>query len=196
MQHSMFPAAPSNNWIVAWRILPMALDRKKFKLLIHYICSMCEPSQFGSVKLNKILWVADFQAYYELGKSITGARYVKRQHGPVPSTIVPILDELSLEGLLSITEEDFHGFPKRRFEAFGTPDLSRLTEDEIRIVNTAIKFVIEHTARPISKLSHDHIWRTADDGEEIPYYTVFALPGEITESDREWARTMLGGIAE
>ena len=74
----------------------MAFNREKFKLLVHYICWRCsdDPSRLGAVKLNKTLWVADFTAYYEFGQAITGAGYVKRQHGPVPRVILPVLREL------------------------------------------------------------------------------------------------------
>ena len=65
------------------------MDREKFRSLVHYVCWRCadDPAKLGRVKLNKILWLTDFTSYYETGKPMTGARYVKRQFGPVPSAI-------------------------------------------------------------------------------------------------------------
>jgi len=87
-------------------------DREKFKSLVHYICWRCkdDPSKLGAVKLNKTLWVADFTAYYNSSHPITGARYIKREHGPVPHATLPILNELESEGALFVRDTRFHGF--------------------------------------------------------------------------------------
>lgn len=45
--------------------------------------SLTDP-YFGYVKLNKILFYADFVAYGELGKPITGATYIRNLYGPTP----------------------------------------------------------------------------------------------------------------
>lgn len=173
----------------------MAFNREKFKTLAHYICWRFknDPSRLGAVKLNKSLWVADFTAYYTSGVPITGARYVKRKYGPVPSAIVPVMAELQSEGAVHIKRDTFyHGFFKTEYEVLAEPDMSVFGETELAIANDAIEFVCEqHTATSISKASHDHIWKMAEIGEELPYYTVFATPGEITEDEREWARTEL-----
>ena len=63
------------------------------------------------------------------------------------------------------------------------------------VVDQMIEYVCEkHTARSISDVSHDHVWQAAEDGEEIPYYTIFALPGKITDDEREWALAELEGL--
>ena len=120
----------------------MAFDRDKFKSLVHYVCWKAgDPSKLGAIKLNKILWLADFLAYYERDRAITDARYIRRQFGPVPSAIQPVIRELQEEGILRVAEV----------------------------------------------ASHDHVWRAAADGEEIPYFTIFAIPGKITVAERQWA---------
>src|SRR5437868_6546437 len=116
----------------------MAFDREKFKNLVHYICLRCEPSKLGAVKLNKALWLADFRAFYEFGASITGDRYIKRQFGPVPSAIIPTLKELERDGLVSIQREQFHGLEKMEFRAQGQPDMHDFSQQELRIVDTAV----------------------------------------------------------
>ena len=168
----------------------MAFDRDKFKALVHYVCWSRKdaPSTLGAVKLNKALWLSDFRSYYANGDSITGARYVKRAQGPVPQAIVPILKELEEEGVLSISEVPFHGYMKKEYSVHKEPDTDLLSREELALTHAATSTVCDqHTATSISEASHDHIWRAAKDGEEIPYFTVFALPGKITQDDREWA---------
>jgi hypothetical protein len=177
----------------------MAFDSNKFKSLVHYVCWRCsdEPSKLGAVKLNKILWLADFTRYYATGQSITGARYVKRQFGPVPSYINSALRDLEAEGVLSVREAQFHGYEKAEYQVHRKPDSTVFQGEELEIANRAIDFVCNaNTAKSISEMSHDHIWQAAQEGEPIPYYTIFATPGEITEDEREWARQELQSSEE
>jgi hypothetical protein len=173
----------------------MAYDRNKFKSLVHYICWRCdrERSKLGSVKLNKALWLSDLLAYYKFNEPITGVRYVKRQFGPVPKPILPVLAELEEAGVLTIRDAKYFGRQKKEYIVHKEATSAFMSEDERDIVEDIIRFVCEeHTAASISHASHDHIWKAALDGEELPHYTVFARPGEITEDDREWANMVLG----
>jgi hypothetical protein len=174
----------------------MEINFEKFKSLVHYICWRCaDPTKLGAVKLNKVLWRADFKAYLELGEAVTGATYVKRQYGPVPSAILQAQRELQAEGRISIREVEYYEKGKREFFALTRPDLSLFNADEISLIDEAIEYVTEkHTARSISEESHDRIWELARIGEEIPYYTVFSKPAEITEDDIEWAKTKLAEL--
>jgi hypothetical protein len=168
----------------------------KFKKLVHYVCWRCadDPKKLGAVQLNKILWLSDLQAYYSLGMPITKARYVKRQFGPVPSSIVPILRELQQEHILTVRDVQFFGRPKKEFIVHRNASADFLQPDEQEIVDEMIRFVTEqHTAKSISDASHDHIWKAAQDGELLPHFTVFARPAKITTEDREWARSKLEG---
>jgi len=173
----------------------MAFDRPKFKSLVHYICWRCsgDPSKLGSVKLNKTLWLSDLAAYYHRGHPITGARYVKRKFGAVPKAILPVLDDLETEGVLTVRDAEHYGKRKREYIVHKDASSDFLLPDEREIVERMIEIVCEgHTATSISEASHDHIWKAAEEGEEIPHFTVFANPGEITADDWEWARLQLG----
>jgi len=171
-------------------------DTNRFKKLVHYVCSQCadDPTKLGAVKLNKALWLSDLTSYYNLGAPITDSRYVKRQYGPVPSGVVPVLRELELEGVLTVRSVEHFGKPKKEFIVRKPAEESFLSLEEKEIVDQIIAWVTErHTAISISNWSHDHIWQAAKDGEEIPHFTVFANPGKITDEDREWANTKLEG---
>jgi hypothetical protein len=176
----------------------MDLNSEKFKSLVHYICWRCaDPTKLGAVKLNKVLWRADFRAYLELGEPVTGATYVKRQYGPVPSAILPTLRRLEEEGKLSIRDVEYFDNQKREFFALTRPDISSFSPDEISLIDEAIQYVTEkHTARSISEESHDRIWELARIGEEIPYSTVFSKAAEITEDDIEWARMKIAELQD
>jgi hypothetical protein len=172
----------------------IVFNRHKFKQLVHYVCyrRSDKPSTLGAVKLNEILWLCDFLAYRELEEPITGARYVKRQYGPVPHQIVPVLNELQSEGVLKVKPTRYHGFEKASYTVLRPVSNDFLSPKEKDIVDRVITVVCdEHTAKSISEASHDDVWKIAEDGEEIPYFTIFANQGKITPEDLEWARMQL-----
>ncbi len=64
-------------------------DAAKFRELFLYIAESCaEDPRFGAVKLNKILYYADFEAYRRLGEPITGDTYRKLSEGPAPGWLL------------------------------------------------------------------------------------------------------------
>ena len=161
--------------------------KDKFKTLVHYICDICDTSQLGSTKLNKILWYSDIEYYLLKGKSITNEKYIKREFGPVPSHILEIIDELKSEKKLAVKEPEY--IPdNRKYISLQKPDLSIFTAEEIDIVVKNITEICKnHTARSISEKTHDRLWELALIGEEIPYFAIFASNlGEINEDDIEW----------
>ena len=166
----------------------MAFNRDKFKSLVHYVCSEIEPEKLGVTKLNKTCWLTDFVSYYQTGEAVTDAVYIKRQYGPVPRAIVSTLRELENEGRIVISEKIYYGRSQKQIHSLKAPNVSMFSEKELLLIDGMAKYVSEnHTASSISELSHDHIWKAAVDGEEIPYFTVFAVPVPVSDSVREWA---------
>ena len=64
-------------------------NETKFRETVIYIAGKCagDPT-FDTIKLNKILYYADFAAYRQLGSPITGAEYRKYAEGPAPDCMV------------------------------------------------------------------------------------------------------------
>src|SRR5262245_16184625 len=123
-------------------------DAKKFKNLVHYVCWKCsdDPSKLGSVKLNKAIWLSDLHAYYSLGSPITGARYIKRQFGPVPKPILPILAELESDEIIKLRDVRHYQYQKKEYLAL-VPPPDFLEDKERAIVDSIIKIVCDdHTA--------------------------------------------------
>jgi DNA-binding PadR family transcriptional regulator len=169
-------------------------QQDKFKALVHYICSKRAdtPDTLGAVKLNKILWLSDLAAFYETGHAITSSRYIKREYGPVPARIVPALNELERDGVLHVRDANHFGKQKKEYVVHLQASGDFLRSKERKIVDEIIDYVCDdHTAASVSEASHNHIWKAAEVGEELPLFTVFAQPGTITEVERNWAQQML-----
>jgi uncharacterized phage-associated protein len=170
-------------------------NRQKFAELILYLAQESEGDRlFGSTKLNKLLFAADFWAYGFLGKPITGATYVHLQLGPGPRELMDVRDELTREGRLSIEEHAmFGGRVQKRPVAESNPNLSVFTREELQLCHTVLDVFKHMGAGDISDWSHRALgWLLTDDGEEIPYETVFVWRDEpITPSDMRRAQELL-----
>src|ERR1700733_1294307 len=109
----------------------MTYDAEKFKELVQYVCSICpDPNKLGAIKLNKILWYSERSAFLNLQKPITGARFVKRQFGPVATAMVPVLLELEKEGSLVVRDIEYFGQPKKEYISLRKADLSKFSSEE------------------------------------------------------------------
>ena len=164
-------------------------DRDKTKALLHHVCSRCrDESSLGAVKLRKILWFADITAFRAWGTPITGDTYIKLDYGPVPRHANELLKELAQEGKVADHIVNFYGFSKHEYVSLQPADVEPFSVQEIALVDEVIDLVCDHTAKSISDVSHDDIWKIAKIGEEIPFEaTLVADLGEVDEDDVKWA---------
>ena len=82
----------------------MEFDRQKLKELVLHLAqasAAADDQGFGMVKLNKLLYRADFEGFRLLGRSITGERYMKQEFGPVAYDLLIVLDDLAAEGRMT-----------------------------------------------------------------------------------------------
>lgn len=166
----------------------------KYKNLVHYICHRVEDkSKLGAIKLNKILFFSDFLNYLVSGNSITGEKYIKRQFGPVPSSIFNVIKVLEKEDKLKVTEVSSLLRVRKDYHSLSTPDISEFKTEEISFIDSVIDEIANnHNAKSISESTHTDVWEAAEIGEEIPYNTIFAMNrAEINENDVKWAKEFL-----
>jgi hypothetical protein len=170
----------------------MEFDEQKFAELMLYVAdrSVDDPD-FGATKLNKILFFSDFSAYEKFGKSITGAIYQKLDHGPAPRHLLPIQAELIRKSHACITPVSRYSFTQKRFTALRESDLNVFSNEEIALVSQIIDTLQGKNAVQVSEMSHRFDgWKLADDGEEIPYFTVFLQPPQLTAEAVEKGMTV------
>lgn len=167
----------------------MEFDREKFKQLVHYVIWKAgHRDWFGATKLYKALWFAEARLYVLTGKPITGAAYIRQEHGPVPRAIMPIREELAREGAILIRQEG----KMLRFTALTRPDTAAFSPDELKTVDWWINHIAtDHTAQTISDESHDYAWEIAHMGEELPFFALFASRVRPPDnSELAWAKGM------
>lgn len=157
----------------------MELNENKYKTLIHYIISKCQNKEnFGKTVLYKILYFSDFN-YYELNeKLITGEKYKRFKHGPVPNNFNKYKDLLIKEGIIQEKEKKIYSYTQYIYKSLKKPDMSIFSNDELNCIDQTIVKLSNMTANEINDYSHgDMPWKIAEPHEELdPEYVFYRDP--------------------
>lgn len=165
--------------------LPGGYDR--LRELVLYVCDRCaDARRFGKVKLNKILWRADFEAFAQRGVPVSGRPYQRLAAGPAPVEMSTTLAEMESRRLIVIEEVDHGGgYVEHRPRALQKPNLRYFSADDISYVDASIKHYWTKSATAASGLSHGVAWKTREDRDPIPYESVFLSDEKMSLADRK-----------
>ena len=171
-------------------------DEAKFRELVLYIADKSkEDPRFGAVKLNKLLYYSDFEAYRRLGESITGANYQKLSEGPAPAQMLPqrrVVLDLG-DGVMEY--RPYFTGTQHRLVAQRKPDEDYFDTEELEIVDQVIEGMWHMTAREVSEFSHGELgWQAARLGEVIPYQTAWLSSDPVSQEAEEYATALSSRI--
>ena len=135
--------------------MAIAFDEIKFRELILYIANECKSDPaFGMVKLNKLMFFSDFFAYAELGEPITGAEYIKLDHGPAPKLMLAIREDMQTQDEIAVSSEIRYGYRQDRIVARRVPKLSVFANEQRQVVDSVIAVFKDDNATQLSDLTH------------------------------------------
>ena len=166
-----------------------SFNEAKFRELILYIAeeSRSDP-RFGTVKMNKILYYADFEAYRRLGKPITAATYRKLSEGPAAVQMLPQRRILFDSGDVVVERKPYFCGALHRIVAQRPARTELFAMEELEIVDQVIQGMWHMTAREAAEFSHQELgWQVANYGEAIPYPTAWLSPGPVPQEAEEYA---------
>jgi Protein of unknown function (DUF4065) len=150
--------------------------QERLREMILYVAQHCtDAERFGAIKLNKILWKADFDAFAARGIPITGREYRRLPLGPAPLEMPRIYNDMLRDGLIRVENIDFgvneagEHIVEHRTIALVQPNMSRFDDDDLRFVDTAIVYYWDMTGTETSDDSHGAAWRTHNNGDPLPY---------------------------
>lgn len=143
----------------------------RLREMILYISERCSTAQyFDKIKLNKILWKADFDAFAARRVPVTGRPYQRLQFGPAPVEMPPLYGEMLQEGLIHIDQTDLgEGAKEHRTIADARPELKLFSQDDLSYVDTAIAYYWNKIGNEASDDSYGVAWATRENGDPMPY---------------------------
>jgi hypothetical protein len=160
--------------------------QNRLRQLVIYVADKCQTAdRFGGIKLNKILWKADFDAFAARQIPVTGRRYQRERLGPIPKEMLPLRRDMEREGVISIELIDFgDGIIEHRTIPLIPPDLALFSQSDIQFVDEAIRYYWNMTGMESSDDSHGVAWRTRANGEPMPYEASFLSDRQLSTQQR------------
>jgi Protein of unknown function (DUF4065) len=147
--------------------------------------SQADP-KFGAIKLNKLLFHADFSSFLTYGEPITGQEYFALPQGPAPRRLKPVTDQMTERSEFAWKEVQFYGKPQKRPLALRAPDVSRFSGPQVELVKRTIEKFWNLTATEISDQSHLFLgWKAAHLKETIPYTTALVSRRAPTDGEKK-----------
>lgn len=149
--------------------------KERIKQAIHLICQTAHGLPLGAVRLSKILWFAEKEVFLSSFSPMLGVDFVKGPQGPYSPEAKSIWNELAREGQIRITYTTRGPYPFTLFENITPAKTNLLQDDEIVFLkNLTLEVCSEYTARSISDLTHNDVWRMLENGEAYPLHLVLA----------------------
>jgi hypothetical protein len=170
---------------------PLPNRAHRFIELILYIAERCKSDPtFSAVKLNKILFYSDFEAFAYIGAPITGVAYQKLRQGPAAKAMERVLEEMEHEGLIRVEKQKVHGFDRERVVPIRPPAPNTFSTEQIDVVEKYVRRFWNMTAKDVSEYSHGMAWKLAGLNELIPYEAVFISDDPVTLEDVAHAKEL------
>jgi hypothetical protein len=161
-----------------------ASDQRLRELILYVADRSYDDEGFGATKLNKILYFSDFESYARYGASITGAEYISLPNGPVPRRLISIRNEMERDHEIAIRKVSYYDKEQHRVIPLRDCRLELFTVHNIAAADAVISRYWGKTAREMSELSHDRVWRIAGTtGVRVPKEAVFISNEGLTDYD-------------
>lgn len=152
----------------------LAGGQQRLAEAILYVSDGCKDApRFGLIKLNKIIWRADFTAFAARRVPVTGRAYQKLEHGPAPVEMRPLLNEMEQNGDIEIERVAIGDKVEQRIVTLTPPHSRFFSPDDVEFLDLAIRYYWDQTGMESSDDSHDRGWHTRDIGDEMPYELAF-----------------------
>ncbi len=143
-------------------------DEKFAQMYMYVLKKYFRESGVPKTKLAKILYLADFTAFYERQEPISGVTYIRRDYGPVADVFFTMTDELYDEAKIDIKPLD----SALMIEVVATAgdEFGLLSPEEREIIDKVCREWRDRRTKEIVDFTHSQKpWKACRDKEEIPY---------------------------
>ena len=164
---------PAPNRFTGYKLPNLA----KFHQMVRYFVEQDSP---WKVKLNKLLFYADFLHFRRTGFGISGAQYVAIQMGPVPKYFDGLFGEAVSQGILDLEIMHFDNGAGELFRPGSQPFMPNIfTPEELMTLEQVIQRFRKTSTKEIIELSHQEKgWLERIEGKKgVEYFWGWELVG-------------------
>jgi hypothetical protein len=149
--------------------------QSRLRQIILYVARECKDARyFGAIKLNKIIWKADFDAFAARKRPVTGREYRRQKFGPALREMLPVHREMLREGAIQVERRDFgDNIIEHRTIAIDQPNVDIFSREDLTFIDAAIRHYWDMTGMETSDESHGVAWKTRNNGDPMPYELAF-----------------------
>lgn len=164
----------------------------KFREMVLYTAvTQRTNSSMNTVKMERLLYFMDMAAAVQLGRTISGARYLRYPDGPVPEPLQETLEELVTEKKLLPPKDEHHiTKPREIYYPEAAADLGVFSEQEFGIILQVIEQYSSWTPAMLTAESvKEPGWISTPHRQPIPMVRESARPGPLNarEHRESWA---------
>ena len=149
--------------------LPGGQNRLR-QLILHLAARCAQAERLDTVKLNKMLWRADFASFAARSVPVTGREYRRLESGPALREMPALRQEMQARGLVRLDRAPADdGRVEHRWVALVEPDLSMFSVDDLTFVDRSVAYYLDGTGMEPDDDSLGAAWRSRNDGDAMPY---------------------------
>lgn len=144
-------------------------DTTKFKQMFMYILSKFSEHGLPKTKLAKLLYLCDFNYYYNYLSSISNVDYKCKEYGPLAEPFLETIDDMAQKGELHIDILDGGAQILTLSKSVLIKDFA-LLDDEKQIIDKICKKWKNANSQELVNFTHNQKpWMACREGEIIPY---------------------------
>src|SRR3989338_9061180 len=156
----------------------MKIPIAKLKAMMRYFATFTDPKLLGKKKLMKLFYFTDFTHVKKYASPITFDNYVNMDHGPIPSTILNLVNSVendTEDAILSDTisvEVKNSSLMKRIVSSgkFSDRDKGYFSPSELKVLDEVCNRFNNKTCKYIEDASHkEAAWAGTHELDNIPY---------------------------
>ena len=162
------------------------VNEAKYRNIILYLAERvgARPN-VGETVFYKLIYFVETLALKELGRSIAGEQFYKRQYGPVPVSFTSLTNDMIATNQLDRVRGYYYTYMQTKYLPRVEP--TGLTDEERGIMDKVIAFLGDKSATELSDLSHeDTPWIQAQDGEIVDLSLIKDTPKDKSVMMARW----------
>ncbi len=156
----------------------MNIPLKKLKAIFKYFYTHTDKRVLGKKKMMKLFYFIDFWHVKKYGSPITYDNYINLEHGPIPSTILNMVNSVVdnpeaavLSDTIQIQQECATGLHRIEcLNEFEEKDKNLFSPSELKIMEDVATKFSNKTGGYVEKVSHaEYPWSSTKELDDIPY---------------------------
>jgi transcriptional regulator with XRE-family HTH domain len=159
----------------------------KFKeVLLYVLGKTAGKPNIGMTALYKLLYFIDMDYYEKYEEQLMGLTYIKNHYGPTPREFIKVIEQMKKDDEVEEIQSHHFAYEQKKFLPHREPDLTRLSAQELEMIDDVLGRYGNLTATQLTSISHeDTPWAVADNGEDIDYEHVFYRPEKLSVREYE-----------